>query len=69
MKAMVLAAGNGTRLFPLTGVLPKPMAPVAGKPVLQHIFDLVARAGVEEIHVTYTTWLTPSSGSTGRRLR
>jgi mannose-1-phosphate guanylyltransferase len=51
MKAMVLAAGKGTRLFPLTGVLPKPMAPVAGKPVLQHIFDLLARAGVEEIHV------------------
>jgi NDP-sugar pyrophosphorylase family protein len=51
MKAMVLAAGKGTRLFPLTGVLPKPMAPVAGKPVLQHIFDLLARASVEEIHV------------------
>ena len=51
MKAMVLAAGKGTRLFPLTGVLPKPMAPVAGKPVLQHIFDLVTRSGAEEIHV------------------
>ena len=50
MKAMVLAAGKGTRLFPLTGVIPKPMAPVAGKPVLQHIFDLLARAGVEEVH-------------------
>ena len=50
MKAMVLAAGKGTRLFPLTGVIPKPMAPVAGKPVLQHIFDLLARAGVDEIH-------------------
>lgn len=48
---MVLAAGKGTRLFPLTGVLPKPMAPVAGKPVLQHIFELLARSGVEEIHV------------------
>jgi mannose-1-phosphate guanylyltransferase len=48
---MVLAAGKGTRLFPLTGVIPKPMAPVAGKPALQHIFDLLARAGVEEIHV------------------
>src|SRR5918997_1579824 len=51
MKAMVLAAGKGTRLFPLTGVPPKPMAPVAGKPVLQHIFDLVTRSGAEEIHV------------------
>jgi NDP-sugar pyrophosphorylase family protein len=50
MKAMVLAAGKSTRLFPLTGVLPKPIAPVAGKPVVQHIFDLLARAGVEEIH-------------------
>jgi NDP-sugar pyrophosphorylase family protein len=50
MKSMVLAAGKGTRLFPLTGVIPKPMAPVAGKPVLQHIFDLLARADVEEIH-------------------
>jgi mannose-1-phosphate guanylyltransferase len=51
MKAMVLAAGKGTRLFPLTGVIPKPMAPVAGKPILRHIFDLLARTGVEEIHV------------------
>jgi mannose-1-phosphate guanylyltransferase len=50
MKAMVLAAGKGTRLFPLTGVIPKPMAPVAGKPVLEHIFDLLARAEVEEVH-------------------
>ncbi len=51
MKAMVLAAGKGTRLFPLTGVIPKPIAPVAGKPVLQHIFELLARTGVEEAHV------------------
>ena len=51
MKAMVLAAGKGTRLFPLTGVLPKPMAPVAGKPILQHIFELLSRTGVDEVHV------------------
>jgi mannose-1-phosphate guanylyltransferase len=48
---MVLAAGKGTRLFPLTGVIPKPLAPVAGKPMLRHIFDLLARTGVEEIYV------------------
>ncbi len=51
MKAMVLAAGKGTRLFPLTGVLPKPMAPVADKPIIQHIFELLARTGVHETHV------------------
>src|SRR3954451_18281544 len=48
---MVLAAGKGTRLFPLTGVIPKPMAPVVGKPILQHIFELLARAGVDVVHV------------------
>ena len=51
MKAMVLAAGRGTRLFPLTGALPKPMAPVADKPMIQHIFELLARTGVHETHV------------------
>ena len=51
MKAMVLAAGKGTRLFPLTGVLPKPMAPVADKPIIQHIFELLARTDVHETHV------------------
>jgi mannose-1-phosphate guanylyltransferase len=51
MKAMVLAAGKGTRLSPLTGEIPKPMAPVVGKPIIQHIFELLARTGVDEIHV------------------
>jgi mannose-1-phosphate guanylyltransferase len=51
MKAMVLAAGKGTRLFPLTGALPKPMAPVADKPIIQHIFELLAGTGVDETHV------------------
>src|SRR5918912_141884 len=51
MKAMVLAAGKGTRLFPLTGEVPKPMAPVADTPIIRHIFDLLARHGVTEAHV------------------
>jgi len=51
MKAMVLAAGKGTRLLPLTGELPKPMAPIAGKPMIQHVFELLAGGGVEEVHV------------------
>jgi len=51
LKAMVLAAGKGTRLFPLTGEIPKPMAPVVGKPIIQHIFELLAQTGLEEVHV------------------
>ncbi len=51
MKAMVLAAGKGTRLLPLTGEIPKPMAPIAGKPMIQHIFELLAETGIEEVHV------------------
>lgn len=51
MKAMVLAAGKGTRLFPLTGEVPKPLAPVVDKPVIQHIFELLARNSVDEVSV------------------
>ncbi len=51
MKAMVLAAGKGTRLFPLTGEVPKPMAPVVDTPIIEHIFSLLARHGVSEAHV------------------
>lgn len=51
MKAMVLAAGKGTRLFPLTGEIPKLMAPVAGKPILQYIFEVLAGTGLDEAHV------------------
>ncbi|WP_273844122.1 NDP-sugar synthase [Rubrobacter calidifluminis] len=50
MKAMALAAGKGTRLFPLTGETPKPMAPVVDRPIIEHIFDLLARHGVEEVY-------------------
>lgn len=50
-KAMVLAAGRGTRLFPLTGEIPKPMAPVADTPILQHILELLSRSGVRDVYV------------------
>src|SRR5215213_573127 len=48
---MVLAAGKGTRLFPLTGEVPKPLAPVVDTPIIGHIFDLLARHGVTETRV------------------
>ncbi len=47
MRAMVMAAGLGTRLQPLTDHLPKPMMPVANRPVVEHLFRRIAGAGLE----------------------
>jgi mannose-1-phosphate guanylyltransferase len=50
-KAIILAAGRGTRLQPLTYDLPKPMIPLLGKPVMEYIVEHLARQGVCEIMV------------------
>ncbi len=49
MKAMVLAAGLGTRLQPLTFEVPKPMVPVLDRPVMAHIVRLLERQGFDEV--------------------
>ncbi len=49
MKAMVLAAGLGTRLRPLTDILPKPLLPVAGRPLLEWNLLLLKRHGITEV--------------------
>lgn len=51
MKAMILAAGVGSRLDPLTRNLPKPMVPIVNKPVMEHIVELLAKHGFKEIMV------------------
>lgn len=51
MKAMILAAGKGTRVRPLTYDLPKPMIPVLGKPVMAYLIEHLRKHGVSEIMV------------------
>ena len=58
MKALVLAAGKGTRLRPLTNTLPKHLLPVGDKPVLYHALDYIIEAGIKDIGVV----VSPDSG-------
>ena len=50
-KGMILAAGQGTRVRPLTRDLPKPMVPILGKPVMEYLIEHMARHGITEIMV------------------
>ena len=58
MKALVLAAGQGVRMGPLTENRPKPMLPVAGRPFLEHTIIALKDAGIEEIFIL--TGIVPS---------
>ena len=52
MKVIILAAGYATRLYPLTLTQPKPLLPVAGKPMIEHVLDNLAPiGGLERIYV------------------
>ena len=52
MKAVVMAGGEGSRLRPLTIGRPKPMVPIVGRPVMEHILLLLKRHGITEVVVT-----------------
>lgn len=51
MKAMIFAAGLGTRLKPLTDRMPKALVPIAGKPLIQHVAEKLAQAGFADLVV------------------
>src|SRR6184192_261682 len=52
MKAVIMAGGEGTRLRPLTSNQPKPMLPLANRPMMEHIVRLLKEHGFDEIVVT-----------------
>lgn len=58
MKAMILGAGKGTRVQPITHEIPKPMIPLIRKPVMEYLIDLLKHHGVDEIMVN-TSHLAP----------
>jgi len=51
MKAMILAAGFGTRLKPLTNNLPKPLFPILNRPILEHTINFLKSQGIQEIAI------------------
>ncbi|MBD2098264.1 NDP-sugar synthase [Trichocoleus sp. FACHB-591] len=51
MKAMILAAGKGTRVRPITYTIPKPMIPILQKPVMEFLLELLRQHGFDEIMV------------------
>lgn len=51
MKAMIFAAGLGTRLKPLTDTMPKALVPIAGKPLLQHQLERLHQSGFDDVVV------------------
>ena len=51
MKAMILAAGFGTRLRPLTDKVPKPMVPILNRPILEHTIHLLRTHGITDITI------------------
>jgi dTDP-glucose pyrophosphorylase len=52
LRAVVMAGGFGTRLLPLTENTPKPMLPVCGRPVLEHIIEQLRDIGIRQVNVT-----------------
>lgn len=68
MKALLLAGGLGTRLRPLTLTRPKHLLPIANRPHIEHVFDLLLRHGVREVILT-TSYLAEAFSGTVEEAR
>jgi MurNAc alpha-1-phosphate uridylyltransferase len=70
MKAMILAAGRGERLRPLTDQCPKPLLPIGGKPIIEHTIQALANNGITEIiiNVSYKGDLIQQALGDGKQL-
>jgi len=51
MKAVVLAAGEGSRMWPLAETRPKHLLPIAGKPILGHILTALSQNGISDVAI------------------
>ena len=51
MKVIILAGGFGTRLSEYTDTIPKPMVPIGGKPIIEHIMDIYSKFGHKEFYI------------------
>ena len=52
IPVIVMAGGKGTRLLPFTDILPKPLIPINGKSVLEHVFDKFSNYGLENFFLS-----------------
>ncbi|CAA6820556.1 MAG: Mannose-1-phosphate guanylyltransferase, partial [uncultured Sulfurovum sp.] len=52
MKAVILAGGKGTRVRPLTYMLPKPMVPIVERPIMSFLLELLKKHSFDEVIVT-----------------
>ena len=55
MKVVILAGGFGTRLSEYTDTIPKPMVPIGGKPIIEHIINIYSSYGHKRVF--YCPWL------------
>ena len=61
MKAMILAAGRGERLRPLTDKHPKPLLPVAGKPLIEYTIERLVSEGFQDLVINFHQTIDPCS--------